>query len=132
MTPEGLTLLLALLLIAIVCIVMGTGVPTTANYLIMVTVAASILAMPGVEQIVAHFFVFCYGILADITPPIALCAYATAAFPDYLTDRLYMWERWRLAIAADLLVAPEIVTTIIGTAIFLRPFFRRHSGWLPA
>ena len=55
----------------LVCILMGCGIPTTANYLIMVTVAAPTLAQLGVEPIVAHFFVFYYGVLADITPPVA-------------------------------------------------------------
>ena len=57
---------------------MGCGIPTTANYLIMVTVAAPTLAQLGVEPIVAHFFVFYYGVLADITPPVCIAAYAAA------------------------------------------------------
>ena len=55
---------------------MGCGIPTTANYIIMVTVAAPTLVLLGVQPIVAHFFVFYYGVLADITPPVALAAYA--------------------------------------------------------
>ena len=54
------------------------GLPTTANYIIMVTVAAPTLVQLGVEPLVAHFFVFYYGVLADITPPVALAAYAAA------------------------------------------------------
>jgi TRAP-type uncharacterized transport system fused permease subunit len=57
---------------------MGCGIPTTANYIIMVTVAAPTLVQLGVEPLVAHFFVFYYGVLADITPPVALAAYAAA------------------------------------------------------
>ena len=57
---------------------MGCGIPTTANYIIMVTVAAPALGLLGVPPIVAHFFVFYYGVLADITPPVALAAYAAA------------------------------------------------------
>ncbi|MFN3524723.1 MAG: TRAP transporter permease [Paracoccus sp. (in: a-proteobacteria)] len=78
MTVPTLTLLLTLLLTAVVCILMGAGIPTTANYIIMVAVAAPILGMLGVEPIVAHFFVFYYGVLADITPPVALAAYAAS------------------------------------------------------
>ena len=63
---------------AFVCILMGCGIPTTANYIIMVTVAAPTLVQLGVEPLVAHFFVFYYGVLADITPPVALAAYAAA------------------------------------------------------
>lgn len=73
-----LTLLFTLLLTAVVCILMGAGIPTTANYIIMVAVAAPILGLLGVEPIVAHFFVFYYGVLADITPPVALAAYAAS------------------------------------------------------
>ena len=77
-SPQGLTLLAALVMTGVVCILMGCGIPTTANYIIMVTVAAPTLVQLGVEPLVAHFFVFYYGVLADITPPVALAAYAAA------------------------------------------------------
>ncbi|GAB3776839.1 TRAP transporter permease [Ramlibacter monticola] len=75
---QSLTLFAALAMTAIVCILMGCGIPTTANYIIMVTVAAPTLVQLGVQPLVAHFFVFYYGVLADITPPVALAAYAAA------------------------------------------------------
>jgi TRAP transporter 4TM/12TM fusion protein len=75
---RSLTLLAALVMTGVVCILMGCGIPTTANYIIMVTVAAPTLVQLGVEPLVAHFFVFYYGVLADITPPVALAAYAAA------------------------------------------------------
>jgi TRAP transporter 4TM/12TM fusion protein len=75
---QSLTLLAALAMTGIVCILMGCGIPTTANYIIMVTVAAPTLVQLGVQPLVAHFFVFYYGVLADITPPVALAAYAAA------------------------------------------------------
>jgi TRAP transporter 4TM/12TM fusion protein len=74
----SLTLLAALAMTGLVCILLGCGIPTTANYIIMVTVAAPTLVQLGVEPLVAHFFVFYYGVLADITPPVALAAYAAA------------------------------------------------------
>lgn len=77
-SPQSLTLFAALAMTGIVCILMGCGIPTTANYIIMVTVAAPTLVQLGVEPLVAHFFVFYYGVLADITPPVALAAYAAA------------------------------------------------------
>jgi TRAP transporter 4TM/12TM fusion protein len=77
-SPQSLTLFVALLMTGIVCILLGCGIPTTANYIIMVTVAAPTLVLLGVEPLVAHFFVFYYGVLADITPPVALAAYAAA------------------------------------------------------
>lgn len=76
--PRTLTLLVALIMTGLVCILLGAGIPTTANYIIMVTVAAPTLTLLGVEPLVAHFFVFYYGVLADITPPVALAAYAAA------------------------------------------------------
>ena len=75
---KTLTLFAALVMTGLVCILMGCGIPTTANYIIMVTVAAPTLVQLGVEPLVAHFFVFYYGVLADITPPVALAAYAAA------------------------------------------------------
>jgi len=76
--PQTLTLLFTLIMTGIVCILMGCGIPTTANYIIMATIAAPTLGLLGVAPIVAHFFVFYYGVLADITPPVALAAYAAA------------------------------------------------------
>ena len=77
-----LTLLFTLILTAVVCILMGCGIPTTANYIIMVAVAAPILGLLGVEPLVAHFFVFYYGVLADVTPPVAMAAYAGAGIAN--------------------------------------------------
>ncbi|MBM3524130.1 MAG: TRAP transporter permease, partial [Alphaproteobacteria bacterium] len=81
-SAQGLTLFLTLLLTGVVCILMGCGIPTTANYIIMVTVAAPTLGLLGVAPIVAHFFVFYYGVLADITPPVAMAAYAGASLAN--------------------------------------------------
>jgi len=61
------------------CIVLGMGVPTTANYCIMAATCAPILVRMGVPPVAAHFFVFYFGIVADLTPPVALAAYAGAA-----------------------------------------------------
>ncbi|WP_459618669.1 TRAP transporter permease [Bordetella sp. 2513F-2] len=77
-STQSLTLIAALVMTGLVCILMGCGIPTTANYIIMVAVAAPTLVQLGVQPIAAHFFVFYFGILADITPPVALAAYAAA------------------------------------------------------
>ncbi len=82
MSVATLTLLFTLIMTAIVCILMGCGIPTTANYLIMIAVAAPILGLLGVQPIVAHFFVFYYGVIADVTPPVALAAYAAAGIAN--------------------------------------------------
>lgn len=75
---QGLTLFLTLIFTAIACILLGAGIPTTATYIVLVAIAAPALGLLGVAPIVAHFFVFYYGVLADITPPVALAAYAGA------------------------------------------------------
>ncbi|MDP2081279.1 MAG: TRAP transporter permease [Pseudotabrizicola sp.] len=75
---QTLALLFTLMMTAVVCILMGCGIPTTANYIIMVAVAAPVLSMMNVEPLVAHFFVFYFGVLADVTPPVALAAYAAS------------------------------------------------------
>lgn len=178
-TVQTLTLLFTLIMTAVVCVLMGCGVPTTANYIIMVAVAAPVLGMLNVEPLVAHFFVFYFGVLADVTPPVALAAYAAAGIagangfkagntafrlsmgkalvpfvfvfspsllivteaftlPDFLLaftgavlgivalsvaitnwmiGPLHWLERTLLPIAALMLIAPELVSTLIGMSI---------------
>ncbi len=70
---------IALFLTMLCCIVLGMGVPTTANYVIMATITAPILIKMGIPTLAAHMFVFYFGIVADITPPVALAAYAGSA-----------------------------------------------------
>ena len=74
-----ISILICLFLTMICCIILGMGVPTTANYCIMASTCAPILITLGVNTIAAHFFVFYFGIVADITPPVALAAYAGSA-----------------------------------------------------
>lgn len=185
--PQTLTLLFTLIMTGIVCILMGCGIPTTANYIIMATIAAPALGLLGVEPIVAHFFVFYYGVLADITPPVALAAYAAAGmagadpfktgntafrlglgkvlvpfvfvfspslllvtsdfnWPDFfvaflgcaigitalgaalsgfLLVRTKAWENILMIVAAVLLVAPEIYSSLLGL-VLLVPVVVRH------
>ncbi len=75
----GNQVIIALFLTMLCCIVLGMGVPTTANYCIMAATCAPILVRMGVPALAAHFFVFYFGIVADLTPPVALAAYAGAA-----------------------------------------------------
>ena len=174
-------LFVSLILIAFSCIIMGAGIPTTATYIILVAVAAPALAQLQVEPLVAHFFVFYYGVLADITPPVALAAYAAAgisganpfktgntafrlgiakalvpfvfvyspalllvvdgftwwlftvtllgamlgiaslgiAFSGYLLTHLKTWERWWVAIASFLFIAPGLTTMAVGMVLML-------------
>ena len=76
---SGGNLIVALFMTMIACIVLGMGVPTTANYVIMATTTAPILIELGLPHLAAHMFVFYFGIVADITPPVALAAYAGSA-----------------------------------------------------
>ncbi|HLR14342.1 MAG TPA: TRAP transporter permease [Bacillota bacterium] len=75
----GNSLLLALFFTMIACLILGMGLPTTANYVVTATIAAPALINGfGVEPIAVHMFVFYFGIVADITPPVCLAAYAGA------------------------------------------------------
>jgi len=188
---QTLTLVAALIMTGVVCVLMGCGVPTTANYIIMVTVAAPTLVMLGVQPIVAHFFVFYYGVLADITPPVALAAYAaagmagsdpiktgntafrlglgkalvpfvfafapsllimvnnfswqefilafvgcilgitvlSAALSNYMFTRMRVWERLVCVLASILIIAPEIVSTLIGVGILVPVLLSQIAAW---
>lgn len=93
--------IIALFLTMLCCIVLGMGVPTTANYCIMAATCAPILMSPqiGIPRVCAHFFVFYFGIVADITPPVALAAYAGSAIAKAPPMRT-AFNATRLAIAA--------------------------------
>jgi len=72
------SLFLALFLTMITCLVLGMGIPTIPNYIITSSLAAPILLKLGVPLIISHMFVFYFGIMADLTPPVALAAFAAA------------------------------------------------------
>ncbi|MDH5539337.1 MAG: TRAP transporter fused permease subunit, partial [Rhizobacter sp.] len=72
------SLFLSLLLTMLVCLVLGMGIPTIPNYIITSSLAAPALLELGVPLIVSHMFVFYFGIMADLTPPVALAAFAAA------------------------------------------------------
>ena len=100
--------IIALFLTMLCCIVLGMGVPTTANYCIMAATCAPILIAPeiGINLVCAHFFVFYFGIVADITPPVALAAYAGSALAKAPPMKTAL-NATRLAIAA--FVVPYIL-----------------------
>jgi TRAP transporter 4TM/12TM fusion protein len=79
---EDLTLFISLIFIALACILMGAGVPTTALYIMLVSVAQPALAQLGVPPIASHLFVLYYGVVAEITPPVCTSAYAAAAIAN--------------------------------------------------
>ena len=96
-------LMIALFFTMVTCIILGMGVPTTANYIIMATTCAPILVIGmNMDPIAANMFVFYFGIVADITPPVALAAYAGAAIAKANPMKTAM-QATRLAIAAFLI-----------------------------
>ena len=78
LTLKETTIAFGLLFTAIACIIMGAGVPTTPTYIILAAIVAPALAQLGVPLVATHFFVFYFGVLADVTPPVALAAFAAA------------------------------------------------------
>ena len=95
----GNQVIIALVLTMLCCIVLGMGVPTTANYCIMAATCAPILVRMGVPAVAAHFFVFYFGIVADLTPPVALASYAGAAIAQSNPIKTAV-QSTKLAIAA--------------------------------
>ncbi|WP_343563847.1 TRAP transporter permease [Kiloniella sp. b19] len=79
---DELTLFISLIFIAVACILMGAGIPTTALYIMLVSVAQPALAQLGIPAIASHMFVLYYGVVAEITPPVCTSAYAAAAIAN--------------------------------------------------
>lgn len=79
---QDLTLFISLVFIAIACILMGAGIPTTALYIMLVSVAQPALEQLGIPPIASHMFVLYYGVVAEITPPVCTSAYAAAAIAN--------------------------------------------------
>jgi TRAP transporter 4TM/12TM fusion protein len=92
------SLFLSLLLTMVMCIVLGTGIPTIPNYIITAAIAAPALLKLGVPLIISHMFCFYFGIMADLTPPVALAAFAAAPIARESPDKIG-WKATQLAIA---------------------------------
>ncbi len=178
-TQQALTLFFSLIFIAACCVALGAGIPTTALYIIVATIAAPVLVQFGIPAIAAHMFVLFYGVLADITPPVCTSAYAAggiaganpfrtgmtafrlgngkalvplvfvyspsllmvapgfswaefwiafsgctvgvillgAALTGYLLRPMPGWQCWLLGVAALLLIAPNLTSSLIGLAL---------------
>jgi len=149
----GGRIIIALVLTMLCCIVLGMGVPTTANYIIMATTCAPILgpAGMGLELMAAHMFCFYFGIVADITPPVALAAYAGSAIAKAPPMRT-AGNATRLAIAAFIIpyifafnpamlfinttaldVILVVVTATLGMlsiSLGMIGYFRRELNWV--
>jgi TRAP transporter 4TM/12TM fusion protein len=91
-------LLLSLILTMITCLVLGMGIPTIPNYIITSSIAAPALLELGVPLIVSHMFVFYFGILADLTPPVALACFAAAPIAKETGFKISLWAV-RIALA---------------------------------
>jgi len=117
-------------------LVLGMGVPTIPNYIITSTMAAPALAMYGVRPLVAHMFVFYYGLLADLTPPVALAAFAGAgiakadptktglnafrlALAGFLVPFIFVYDNSLLLLNTTTLRAIEISLTAVVGIVFL-------------
>lgn len=114
---------LVLLFTALACLVLGMGLPTTANYVVTATVAAPILVEFGVPLIAAHMFVFYFGIVADITPPVCLAAYAASGLARSNPMRTGV-TAFKLAIAAFIVpvmfvIEPELLLIDVTLTGFL-------------
>ncbi len=92
------SLFLSLLLTMLVCLILGMGIPTIPNYIITSSLAAPALLELGVPLIVSHMFVFYFGIMADLTPPVALAAFAAAPIARESGMKIGM-QAMRMAIA---------------------------------
>jgi len=147
----GNHVIIALFLTMLCCIVLGMGVPTTANYCIMAATCAPILIRMGVPAVAAHFFVFYFGIVADLTPPVALAAYAGAAIAQANPMKTALTAT-KLAIGAFIVpyvfalnpamlfintTALEVITIsvtsfigIFAVSAALEGYLLSHMGWL--
>ena len=96
------SLFLCLVLVMVTSIVLGTGLPTIPTYIITASLAAPALLKLGVPLIVSHMFVFYYGIIADLTPPVALAALAAAPIAKASPDAIG-WQATRIALAGFLI-----------------------------
>lgn len=144
--------LIAMFLTMICCIILGMGVPTTANYCIMASTCAPILTQMGVPQVCAHFFVFYFGIVADITPPVALAAYAGSAIAKsnpmktgvnatklaigaFIVPYIFCLNPAMLLIDVTAMSILQIVVTslvgIFGVASAMNGYLFRKLAWLP-
>jgi len=91
------SLFLSLLLTMLICIILGTGIPTIPNYIITAAIAAPALAKLGVPLIISHMFAFYFGIMADLTPPVALAALAASSIAKASHDAIG-WKATQIAI----------------------------------
>jgi TRAP-type uncharacterized transport system fused permease subunit len=116
------SLFLCLVLIMVTSLILGTGLPTIPTYIITASLAAPALMKLGVPLIVSHMFVFYYGIIADLTPPVALAALAAAPIARASPDAIG-WQASRIALAGFL---------IPFMAVYEPSLMLQAGGWIAA
>ncbi len=142
--------ILALFFTMLACIILGMGVPTTANYVIMATITAPIVVKLGVDLLAAHMFVFYFGIVADITPPVALAAYAGSAIAKsnplktgitatriaiaaFIVPYVFAFSPEMLLLGAPVHRAVQIAVTsfigMYGVAVGMEGFMQTRLNW---
>jgi len=141
---SGEYIIVALFFTMICCIILGMGVPTTANYCIMAATCATILTQMGMDPLPAHFFVFYFGIVADLTPPVALAAYAGAAIAQANPMKTAITST-KLAIGAFIVpyifalnpamllintTVPEVILICITSLVGMFAIAVSTEGWL--
>ncbi len=139
----GSNLFLVLSMVMVTCIIMGMGLPTTPSYIIVAVLGAPLLIKMGVVPIAAHMFVFYFGILSMITPPVALAVYTACgiagadfwktglltvkiALPVFLMPFMFVYQPVLLAQGTWYSVLFAAITAIIGSGILAAS----TSGWL--
>ena len=110
------SLFASLVLTMLVCLVLGMGIPTIPNYIITSAIAAPALMKLGVPLIVSHMFVFYFGIMADLTPPVALAAFAAASISKASPMRTG-WKATHIAIAGFVIPYMAVYSPGVDAAI---------------
>ncbi len=144
------SLFLTLFFTMIACLILGMGLPTTANYVVTATMAAPALLKLGVPVLSAHMFVFYFGIVADITPPVCLAAFAAAglakanpfwtgvnavrlAIAAFIIPYVFVMHPQLLLIDVQPLELPIIVITallgMMAVSASLMGYFIRTAYW---
>ena len=146
----GTSMLLLLVLTMVVSLIMGMGVPTTAAYLVLASLVAPTMIQLGIPPLAAHMFIFYFGCISSITPPVALAAYAGAglagcdpnktgykafrlAFCSFLMPSLFVYNPVLLREGGGLDILWSLVTALIGAYLlasgFEGFFFRWSLKW---
>lgn len=147
---SGGQVMILLLLTMLTSVVLGMGMPTSAAYVLLATLIVPALEQLGVEKIAAHFFVFYFGIMANVTPPVAVAAYTAAGIAN--GDAMKTgFIAWRLSLAGFLLpflfclnpallgkgtpfeIASAVLTALVGSyglATGVQRYFKGNLSWI--